>query len=266
MTQDANTELDEQLETEEVQPEVEASEADSSTDSGENHEEKSNGVQERINQITREKWEERRKREAAEAELEKLRNGSQQPQAESHPVETTLQEPQLPEDIYDEEAMKQYHKDMVSYAQSVSKYQTEQFYKSQQQAQEQTQTQQQQQERIKKYAENAQKAGVDLDKLHNAEKLLIERNINPQLANRLLTDPNGPQVVSYLADNPSELDSVLSADPMTAAVIIETQIKGKALATTPKVTKAPEPIPEIGGGGSLETDDFKRKYGEPEFI
>ena len=178
------------------------------------------------------------------------RNVSQQPQAASQPVET-LQEPELPDDMYDEEAMRQYHKDMVSYARSVSKYNTQQFYESQQEAQKKQATQQEQQALLKQYADNAQKAGVDLDKLANAEKVLNQHRLDPQVAMRLMKDANGPQVITYLADNPAELDEVLRSDPISAAIKIETEIKAKALSTTPKVTKAPDPIPDIGGGGAV---------------
>jgi hypothetical protein len=265
MTQDENTELDQELETQEVQREVETSEAESSPASEDKHEEKSNGVQERINQITREKYEERRKREELEAELEKLRNGSQQPQAASQPVET-LQAPQLPEDIYDEDAMKQYHRDMQEYVNKASEANTRKFYESQQEAQKKQVTQQEQQALLKQYADNAQKAGVDLDKLANAEKVLNQHRLDPQVAMRLMKDANGPQVITYLADNPAELDEVLRSDPISAAIKIETEIKAKALSTTPKVTKAPDPIPDIGGGGAVELDEFEKKYGKPEFI
>lgn len=264
MTQDANTELDEQLETEEVQQEVETSEADSSTDSGDNHEEKSNGVQARIDQITREKWEERRKREELEAKLAEFEKGTtSQPEAKSHEAPTA---PSLPDDIYDEDAMKKYHQDMISFTESVSRTQAQKYWESQQAEQQKTQQSQQQQEVIKRYADNAQKAGVDLGKLQDAERLLVERKIHNDLANRLLNDPNGPQVITYLADNPAELDLILGTDPISAAVKIETEIKAKALSKTPRVTSAPEPIPDIGGGGAIETDEFEKLYGKAEFI
>lgn len=274
MNTDANTDDDQELETQEVQPEVEASEAESSPDSGENHEEKSNdGFQERINKVTRDKWEatrraeaEEQKRRELEAELEKLRNGSQPTQTASQTVDTALQKPELPDDIYDEDKMKKYHQDMISYTENVSKTQAQRFWESQQEAQKKQASQQEQQSLLQKYADNAQKAGVDLDKLANAEKALNQHKLDPGLAKYLMNDPAGPQVITYLADNPAELQDVLSADPYSATAKIATEIKAKALSKTPKVTKAPDPIPEIGGGGALETDDFEKKYGKPEFI
>lgn len=264
MTQDANQELDQELETEEVQLPETTNEADSSPDSADKHEEKTSGVQERINQITREKWEERRKREELEKRLAELESGN--PQKEHQAPTSEIKAPELPSDLFDEEAMRKYHADMVTYQNQLAQYSVKSFYESQQEQAQQKQATEQQQTKLRQYAENAQKAGVDLDKLANAEKVLNQYRLDPQLANYLMTDKAGPQVITYLADNPAELNDLLSTDPMTAAIKIATEVKAKALSTTPKVSKAPDPQPDIGGGGALEVDDFERKYGKPEFI
>ena len=86
------------------------------------------------------------------------------------------------------------------------------------------------------------------------------------LGRHIMSDPNGGKIVEYLHDNPAEMHDILSLDPMSASIKIANVIKAKALSTTPKVSNAPEPLPNISGGGTLEKDDFERKFPGTEFI
>ena len=67
-------------------------------------------------------------------------------------------------------------------------------------------------------------------------------------------------MVEYLSDNPAEMHEILLLDPVSAGIRIANEIKPKALSQTPKVSGAPDPIPEVKGGGYVEVDDFDKKY------
>ena len=59
---------------------------------------------------------------------------------------------------------------------------------------------------------------------------------------------------------------MLSMDPISAGNMVLTEIKPLALSTTPKVSNAPEPIPDIRGGGATDKDDFERSNPGTTFI
>lgn len=260
---DASAEIDGGNEVEaqgQVSPEVNAN-PDPSSGSGENHEEKSNGVQERINKITAQKYEEQRRADGLQRELEELR--AQKPAAKSEP---SISAPSLPEDPFDEDAMKAYHAGMLEYTNKAAENAAKTTFENQQQEQLNSQAQAAQQKTIQSFADNAIKDGVDLDKLRVAEQTVVNAGIKPEVGAYIISDPNGGKLVEYLASNPEELGKVVSMDPVSAGIHIATQIKPKALSSTPNVSNAPTPVPEIKGGGMLEVDEFDKKYPGVEFI
>lgn len=234
--------------------------SESSTDSGDNHEEKPDKVQVRINKLTAQRYEAERKADAAEKRLQEMEA------SKPAPVVETEAAPVLPDDMYDDEAMRKYHVDTAAYNRKVAEDAGKSAYQKQQEAANQTAQQAAQQESISTYVSNAQRDGVDLDKLKSAEKVLLDSGIKPELGQYLMTDPNGAKIAEYLHDNPVEMHEILSMNPMSAAVKIASEIKAKALSTTPKVSNAPDPIEAINGGGYVEKDDFSRKYPGTEFI
>ena len=248
--------VSEQPTAEEVnQPEIIA---ESSPASEENHEQKSNGVQGRINDLTAKRYKEERRANEAEQELATLKAQY----ATQTPVAPSAQDnaPVLPDDIYDEEAMRKYHTDSQVYNTSTA----ERFAKSQFETQQQASVQQAQnakhQANIDTYASNATRDGVDFDKLAIAEQTLKQNGLSNELGNYLLSDPNGAKIVEYLNDNPAEMHEVLKLDPVSAGIRIATEVKAKALSQTPKVSGAPDPIPDVVGGGYVAVDDFSKKY------
>lgn len=264
MNTDASSELESELNAEAQSVETDASEvqADPSSDSGENHEQKNNGVQERINKITAQKYEEKRRADELEAKLKQLESQK----AVEVPVASDIKPPELPQDLYDDEAMRKYHADNIKYQQELASSVARKELENTRQEGDKAQATARQQELISKYAENAIKDGVDLDKLRGAEQALVNSGIAPELGNHLLSDPNGAKIVEYLADNPGELYEVASMDPVSAGIHIATKVKPKALSTTPKVSGAPDPIPTIKGGGVVEVDEFDKTYPGAEFF
>jgi len=69
-----------------------------------------------------------------------------------------------------------------------------------------------------------------------------------------------------LADNPAVMYEIVEMDAMSAAVKLATEIKPQALSSTPKVTKAPEPVASIDGGGVSIKDDFDRMFPNAQII
>lgn len=243
-----------------VEPEVNS---ESSTDSGENHDKQHDGVQSRINKLTAKRYQaEREKDELAKkvAELEARVNKPESPK-------TDIDEPQLPDDIYDEDKMREYHKSMLDYNKSLTSAAVNQSYEQRVKAEQQKAQQAKQQEALGRYADNAIKDGVDLEKLRVAETTLNQAGISQELGSYIMSDQNGGKIVEYLHDNPAVMHEVLSLDPVSAGIKIATEIKAQALSTTPKVSGAPDPVPDFGGGGGVSTkDDFERNYPNTEFI
>ena len=238
-----------------IQPEIIA---ESSPASEENHEQKSNGVQGRINDLTAKRYKEERRANEAEQKLATL----EAQLATQTPVVQSAQDnaPVLPDDMYDEEAMRKYHIDSQAFYTSTAQNAAKSQFETQQQASVQQAQNAKHQANIDTYASNATRDGVDFDKLAIAEQTLKQNGLSNELGNYLLSDPNGAKIVEYLNDNPAEMHEVLKLDPLSAGIRIATEIKAKVLSQTPKVSGAPDPIPEVTGGGYVAVDDFNKKY------
>lgn len=239
------------------EPEVKA---ESSPDSGENHEQKTDGVQKRINELTAKRYEAERRAEASEQKLKDFEA------AKPAPIADTTDAPALPDDLYDDEAMRKYHTETSAYNRKMAESAGKSAYEHQQAAATKTAQESKQQEAVSSYVSNAQRDGVDLEVLRAAEQALTEAGIDPSLGQHIIDDPNGGKIVEYLYNNPAEMHELLSLSPMKASIKIANDIKAKALSTTPKVSNAPAELPNIKGGGTLEKDDFERQFPGTEFI
>jgi hypothetical protein len=233
---------------------------ESSTVSEENHEQKSSGAEKRINKLTAQRYEQERRAEAAEARIAEMEAAK--------PAETITPDnaPQLPADQYDQEAMQAYHNDMLKYTQETATSAANKAFEGQQKAGQVAQQQTEMQKVVSTFANNAIRDGVDMDKLRAAEQTLNQAGITPQLGEFLMKDQNGGKIAEFLHDNPSVMHEVLSMDPISAGHKIMTEIKPRALSTTPKVSNAPEPTPDIKGGGATDKDDFDRANPGTTFI
>jgi len=239
------------------EPEVKA---ESSPDSGENHEQKTDGVHKRINELTAKRYEAERRADAAETRLKEVES------SKPAPVVDTEDAPALPDDFYDEDAMRKYHTDTAAYNRKMAESAGKSAYEHQQDAATKTAQESKRQEAVSSYVSNAQRDGVDLEVLQAAEQALTNAGIDPTLGQHIIDDPNGGKIVEYLYNNPAEMHELLRLSPMNASIKIANDIKAKALSTTPKVSNAPDPLPNISGGGTLEKDDFERKFPGTEFI
>tara|TARA_R110000751_G_scaffold145499_1_gene249077 strand:+ start:75 stop:884 length:810 start_codon:yes stop_codon:yes gene_type:complete len=233
--------------------------AESSPASEETHESKSNGVQGRINDLTAKRYKEERRANEAEQELAKLKAQYVNNAPTSEPAQNT-NVPVLPDDIYDEDAMRKYHVDSQAYYTQTAQGAAKSQYEQQQQESAQQAQSAKHQVSVDSYASNATRDGVNLDKLLIAEQTLKQNGLSNELGSFLLNDVNGAKVVEYLSDNPAEMHEILSLDPVSAGIRIANEIKPKALSQTPKVSGAPDPIPEVKGGGYVAVDDFDKRY------
>ncbi|QDP67556.1 MAG: hypothetical protein Unbinned5350contig1004_63 [Prokaryotic dsDNA virus sp.] len=238
--------------------------AESSPASEENHDNKSNGVQQRINDLTAKRYQETRRADEAVEALAKY-----QAQASQAPSSQTVQEsiaPVLPDDIYDEDSMRKYHTDSQAYNMQAAQGAAKSQYESQQQESAQQAQNASHAVAIDKYSSNAVRDGVNFDKLLIAEQTLKQNGLGGELANFLLNDTNGAKIVEYLSDNPAEMHEILKLDPVSAGIRIANEVKPKVLSLTPKVSGAPDPIPEVVGGGYVQVDDFSKNYPGAEII
>ena len=237
---------------------------------GQQGENDQNGVQKRINKVTAEKYDLKRELDQVKKQLEQA--SSNQDQANQKPVDTVnsssekLAMPELPSDVYDDEAMKNYHKQMADYTVKVSTVNQQSVQDAvkkqiEQQRQEaiQGQQQQQQQDVYNSYFKAGLDRGVDGDKLHDAGNLVGNVIADANLRTALLQDKNGAEIVLHLANNAADLHDIANTqNPIVAASKIEA-VRQKALATVPAATSTPEPAPTFSnGGGNVNTDaDFE---------
>jgi len=252
-TKEVEVEDVQQEQSQEISPE-------SSTGSEEQHEQKSNGFQKRINDITAKRYQAERERD----ELQK-RIAEFETQSQVKPV-TKLVAPSLPDDMYDRDEMKQYHDDMVKFNQESAQEAASSHYDNSQAKQRDNDSKVAQKKVIGTYVENAMRDGVDIDKLKVSGDALIQAGVSPALESFILNDVNGARITEYLADNPAEMHEILRMDPVSAGIRIANEIKPKILSSTPKVSNAPQPIPTVKGGGYVEQTDFDKTYKGYEII
>ena len=243
-----------------AEPEVNS---ESSTDSGVNHEEKHNGVQERFNKLTADKYTEKRRADDLQRQIDDMKSAA--PTAPVVPAES-FDAPKLPDDIYDEDSMRKYYSDSAKYNQQAATKAAQSTYEQQQKNTTEQAAQAKRQEVVNKYTSNAVRDGVDMDKLRLAENTVNQSGINPQLIDYIMNDINGAKIVETLHDNPALMHEILSLDPISAGMRIASEVKPLALSKTKNISNAPTPPTEIKGGGVHEQDEFDKNYPGATFI
>lgn len=228
----------------------------------ENQDKKPRDFQSRFNERAKRAFEAEREVESLKAQLAKA---NEQPVAQPQAKEQ-LQAPVYPEDQYDGEAVAKYHKDNQAYLADIAKGAATTQFETQQAATVQTAQDAKHKVVVDKYSANAARDGVDFDKLLVAEQTLKQNGLSNELGQFLINDTNGAKIVEYLHDNPAEMHDILQLDPVSAGIRIANEVKPKVLAQTPKVSGAPDPIPEVKGGGYREVDDFEKNYPGAEII
>lgn len=253
------TETTDEQELPETSP---GSEPETETNTEETEAQSGKGLQERFNKLTAEKYAEKRRAEQLAARLKELEAKSAQP-AE---LPDDLTAPVMPEDTWDAEQMHKYDAEMRDYYRKLAQHEAKNVLKANQSEQQTKQQQQQQQEVMQSFAKRAIESKVDLQNLQTAGTSLAEAGMSPDLQMMILEDEAGPQITMYLANNPDLAHQLIGMPATKAAVKLATEIKVKVLSTKPKVTKAPDPLPEGKGVGSREQDEFDRRFKGAKFL
>jgi hypothetical protein len=257
---------DEELQTDDIELDTtEASEEESTEDSqelGEGQDSDSapdekftEAQQARFNQAIGKKVRQTRDMERRADELQRQVNDLQaRVPVEQRPV---VQAPPDPFAISDEEYRRNLaQRDQQVLAQANFDHQRQQQQEHQQrllheQAQQQTQ---QLDEKIQDYAGRAAKLGIKAAELQVAGNAVGQYGISAELGQYILESEQGPLITTYLANNPVELDELRHLSPAQAAVVVETKIKQKAIASQPKkVTDTPDPLERPHSAGKASS-------------
>ena len=200
--------------------------------------------------INKKHWQmmnERRAREAAEAETARIRAMLPQEQA---PVIPDIPDP------YDwTEA--EYKAKMAERDTAVRKAADYDANRNNERRQQQANTQQRQQQeqqarqdKAEAYTAKAKALNIPPQELAAAGQTCVALDIGDTLADYILGDEQGPQVTVYLARNPSEIEKLRSMSPMSAAAYIATNIKPQAAKNSSAPGSLPPPPDGVSGGGA----------------
>lgn len=220
-----------------------------------------NKLQERLDKLTAEKYEAKRQAAELEAKLKELESKSAQTA-----LPDDLAPPTLPEDTWDVEQMREYHKQMIEYSRKVAAHEARNALQSTEQQRSQQARQQEQSKVVQGFAQRALQSGISIEQLEAAGTGLVNAGLAPELQMLIMEDEAGPQIAMHLARNPELAAEVLSLPPTKAAIKLATTVKAAAVAGKAKVTQAPDPIPSGKAGSMRERDPFETKFPNAKFI
>jgi len=203
--------------------------------------EKGRFVQKRINELTREKYEARRQVDSLRAELDQLRAQIQQPR---QPAPDPQQDPE-------------------AYIRHLVREEARGYVESDRAASAQQQEQQRFQNIAQKHAEREVVFATEHpDYEEAAHNLTSVIGVDPMLAEVLMSSEHGPLVVHHLGTHLDEAVQ-LAALPPHMRIAQVARIEARLTAPKPKpVTKAPDPVPTVGGGAAATKDPDRMSVGE----
>lgn len=240
----ANVELPETPAVEAV--ETPATEQETTTATEDEHKEtrRKKGVQERINELTREKYEKAREAQELREQLERIQTQQYQPQAPSA-------EPTLADYNYDETA---YRQAVIAYAKNeadrVQREQIEQFRQQQAQTEQQRKYQeifsehQRREERFMKEAPDYQES---------VEYLTGSVKYDPALVEVIGTSDKSPEILYHLATHFEEAVK-LAEMPLHLATAHLVRLEAKLATPKKPVSQAPAPAPSLSGSSVFNKD------------
>jgi hypothetical protein len=236
-SQEAEAEEETEEEAEE-EPDKEEPEADEEEEAEEPKKRKGKKTaQDRINELVRERNEERRQRE----ELERQINAKQQEPEDLSPL--------------DPDNFESYDDFLKAEAERLSKVKLQELTKQQEQ--------QAEEQRRLKLAQDFQKK-IDAAGIPDyAEKLQSLKEV-PTLSNEVIeaiqVDPVGPQIAYYLAEHLDVAEEVATSSPFQAAKIIgQLSVKLQSPKQVPKKqTRAPDPIKPVKGKTPSKIDNLDK--------
>ena len=115
------------------------------------------------------------------------------------------------------------------------------------------------------HIKKGQAIGLSEEDLITSASVLAQAGVPNEVQSFLFNDPEGPQIMDFLANNPKELEAMIGLDAISQASYIERSVRANAVSTKPTVTGAPDPLLNISGGGMQELDDFDKLCPGAEF-
>jgi hypothetical protein len=224
------------------QPKVEPTDGDSPPQIDKPSEPAQDAVQKRINKITAEKYEEKRKREELERKIAELENSTK-----------PKEEPKLEDFDYDDD----------KFSEAKIAYQVSKQLEAQKQNQTQQEVERARQEKAAKFAsKEAEYAAAHPSYTDNVKNI---PKLHTDTLDAIYEMDNGPAIVDYLGSHLDIVDEIANTSPIMAAVKIgqiSTVLKAQ---TNNKVepSSAPEPPSTLNAGGgalneSLEDMDMDK--------
>ncbi len=211
-------------------------------------------LEDRLAEEKFERRRERREREEAQHELAQLRSEQSAQTAERPNV------PDLPDSFDDDFSKRMTERDKA--LREAERFDARADFEQQQQVEmlQQAQTQQAQEIQAKSttFRERANKAGItDTELQQNGQRLINYQVLSAEEAELILDHEDGPLIAKYLAENPSELESIaaLPVGSIQRSVKIVTEIREKASALKAKTTATPDPLDPIRGNSGVAGQD-----------
>jgi hypothetical protein len=198
---------------------------------------KEDGFQKRINKVTADKHEERRKREAVEKKLSDLQKQVDDGEANK----PTLEQPTLEQHDYDEDA---FNKASVSYQ---VQEQVKSELTSQKAKQEQSDQQAKMQQSLKTFNERATALGKD-DFEAKAQAI---PELPEGVASAIMDLDNGAEMVYHLGTHLDKADSLANMTPMAAMMELGRISAQMSVKPEIKTSAAPDPIEPVTAGSAL---------------
>lgn len=101
-------------------------------------------------------------------------------------------------------------------------------------------------ESVKTYSDRAKGLNISENELKVAGQTVAAYGIHDSVAEFILQDEKGPAITAHLARNPDMLETISKMNPIHAALYIDNNVKPKLLSGK---TELPEPAETLGGGG-----------------
>lgn len=223
--------------SEQVVEEAQSTESAPVDNANEEPEVKPDGVQSRINKITADKHEERRKREAESKRADELQRKLDDIEAKK----PTLSKPELEDHDYDEEA---YNKANVA-------YQVQEQVKAELTSQKAQQKEIDQQAKMQQSLATFNERATALGKDDFNEKTALVPELPAGVANAIVGLENGAEIAYHLGTHLDKADALASMSPMEAMMELGRISSSMSAKQEIKTSAAPDPIETLSSGSSL---------------
>ena len=209
---------------------------------------KTNGIQERINKITADKHEERRRREAEAKRADDLQAKLDELEAKK----PTLTKPTLEDYDYDDEAFNQ----------ATVNYQVQEQVAVELANQRTKQSQLEQKAKQQQALDTFNERALALAKDDFADKANAIPELPVGVAGAIIALENGAEMVYHLGTHLDKADALASMSPMAAMMEVGRISTSMSVKPEIKLSAAPSPIQPIKAGSSIEKSDDEMSIAE----